>query len=126
VSDIWEHRKNDHLFFEYLVDECKSGKKLYWLSDRCLEANDPGYSHLDDVLCWDRYQHFIDYYSRFTCKLKRVFDFNQFNESSLILCGARTIQSSQFPKIHNKLIKLGFKKIMEFCGSFGAAVFVHD
>jgi hypothetical protein len=126
VLDILEHRKNDHLFFEYLVDEYKSGKNLYWLSDHRLEANDPDYSYLDGGLCWDRYQHFINYYSRFTCKLKRVFDFNQFNENSLILCGAKTIQSSQFPKIHDKLIKLGFKKIREFCGSFGAVVFVHD
>jgi hypothetical protein len=126
VLNVWEHRKNDHLFFEYLAKEHKSGKKLYWLSDRWLEAHDPGYSHFDGVMCWDRYQHFIDYYSGFTCRLKRVFDFDEFNKDSLILCGARTVQSSQFPKIHEKLAKLGFRKVKEFNGYSGAVVFAHD
>jgi hypothetical protein len=109
-----------------LVNEYKFGKKLYWLSDHWLEIHDPGYKHFDGVMCWDRYQHFIDYYSGFTCKLKRVFDFNKFDKDSLILCGIRTTQSNQFPKIHDKLTKLGFQKIKEFSGSSGAIVFVHD
>jgi hypothetical protein len=127
VLDVWEHRKNDHLFFEYLVNEHKSGKKLLWLSDHWLEAHDPSYSHFDVVMCWNRYQHFINYYSGFTCKLKRVVDFDEFNKDSLILCGARTVQSRRFPKIHGKLTKLGFKKVKEFNGhSAGAVVFAHD
>jgi hypothetical protein len=126
VTDIWEHRKNDHLFFEYLVNEHKSGKKLYWLSDHLLEIHDQGYKHFDGVMCWDRYQHFIDYYSGFACKLERVFYFDKFDKDSLILCGARTVNSNQFPKIYDELTELGFKKIKEFSGSSGAVVFAHD
>ncbi|MDR2794224.1 MAG: hypothetical protein LBB12_00415 [Holosporaceae bacterium] len=126
VTSIWEHRKNDHLFFEYLVNEYKSGKKLFWLSDNWLEANDPVYKHFDGTMCWNRYQHFIDYYSRFTCKLERVFDFDKFDKNSLILCGSRTVQSDRFSKTYDELMKLGFKKIMEFSGSSGAVVFAYD
>jgi hypothetical protein len=133
IMSEWEHRRTDHLFFEHLVNECQSGKKLYWLSDKWLEENDPEYRFLDGVMCWDRYQDFIDYYSGFSCKLKRVFDFDKFAKDSLILCGVKTIQSGQFSKIYHKLTKMGFKKINEFNGSFkaavfssGAVVFAHD
>jgi hypothetical protein len=126
VTSVWAHRENDHLFFEYLVNEYKSGKELYWLSDHQLEVSDPEYSHLDGVMCWDRYQHFIDYYSGFTCKLKRVFNFDKFNKNSLIMCGNRTIQSNRFPEIYDKLIKSGFKKVREFSGSSGAIAFAYD
>ncbi|MDR1333758.1 MAG: hypothetical protein LBJ71_00905 [Holosporaceae bacterium] len=125
VTSVWEHRKNDHLFFEYLVDECKSGKKLYWLSDHWLEAHEPGYSHFDGIMCWDRYQHFINYYSDFTYKCKRVFVFDEFNKDSLIICSAYTVRSHLFPQIYNKLKELEFKKVKEFNGSSGAIVFAY-
>jgi hypothetical protein len=104
VLDVWEHRKSDHLFFEYLVKEHKSGKMLFWLSDPL--ENDLGYM----------YQCFINYYSGFSCKMERVFNFDKFDKNSLILCEPRTIQSDQFQKIYDKLTKLGFKKVKEFNG----------
>jgi hypothetical protein len=126
VLDVWEHRKSDHLFFEYLVNEHKSGKTLFWLSDHWLETNDPGYSRSDGVMCWNRYQHFVNYYSGFACKIERVFDFDKFNKDSLILCGTRTVESSRFSKIYDKLTKCGFKKIKEFSDSSGAIIFGYD
>jgi hypothetical protein len=115
VLDVWEHRKNDHLFFEYLVKEHKSGKILFWLSAPLEE----------DLGCMCK--HFIDYYSGFTCKIEIVFDFDKFNKDSLIICGSRTIQSDQFREICDKLTKLGFKKVKEFNGTAaGVIVFAHD
>jgi hypothetical protein len=115
VLDVWEHRKNDHLFFEYLVEKHKSGKSLFWLSN--LFKEDLGYM----------YQRFIDYYSGFACKMERVFDFDKFNKNSLILYETRTAQGNQFKKIYDKLTKLGFRKVKEFNGSAsGAIVFAHD
>jgi hypothetical protein len=126
VLNVWEHRKSDHLFFEYLVKEHKSGKGLFWLSYHCLETSDPWCKFWDDV--WlDRYQLFINYYSVFTCKLKRVLDFDKFNRNSLILCWARTVQSDQFQGICDKLTKLEFKKVKEFnCSAAGVIVFAHN
>jgi hypothetical protein len=125
VLDVWEHRKSDHFFFEYLVNQDKSGKRLFWLSDKMQETDDE--YDIDDALQLDRYQHFIDYYSGFACKIERVFDFNKFNKNSLIICGTKTVQSDQFQRIYDKLTKLGFKKVKEFNGSAsGAIVFAHD
>ncbi|MDR2646466.1 MAG: hypothetical protein LBC04_04855 [Holosporaceae bacterium] len=125
VLDVWEHRKSDYLFFEYLVKEHKSGKTLFWLGDHRLETSDPWYKFWDEVYC-GRYQLFINYYSRFACELKRVLDFDKFNRNSLILCWTRTVQSDQFQMICDKLTKLGFKKVKEFNGSAaGVIVFAH-
>jgi hypothetical protein len=120
VLDVWEHRKNDHLFFEYLAKEHKSGKSLSWLSDHWLEANDLVYK-VDDEFWLGRYKLFIDYYSS-ACKMARVFDFDKFNKDSLIICSIRTAQSDQFQKIYDKLTKLGFKKVKEFNGSAAGVI----
>jgi hypothetical protein len=133
VLDVWEHRKNDHLFFEYLVKEHKSGKGLFWLSEPWLEANDLEYKLWDEVW-FDRYHQYIGYYSGFTCKLERVFDLDKFNKNSLIICGIGPTPIEVINKIYDKLTKLGFKKIKEFSCSFtgvsslfaGAIVFAHD
>jgi hypothetical protein len=126
IINTWEHRKKDHLFFKYLVNECNLGKKLYWLSDPWLEKNDPDYGHFDGVMCLNRYQHFLNYYGEFKYAAERVFDFDRFNKNSLIICGARTVQSHLFPPIYNKLKELGFEKVKTFDGSSGALVFAYQ
>ncbi len=117
VINNWSHRQTDELFFQYIVDEFHRGKQIYWLSNSDLQKNNPEYEHLDAIMCLNRFQHFINYYSKFQIQIKRVFNTINLNQNSIVICGYPTVHSIKFNQIKKQLEKIGLYPIKELGGN---------
>jgi hypothetical protein len=100
VLATWKHRKEDHLFFEHVVREWRSGKDICWLSDRTLDHNSK-YRH--SVFIFSRYNMFFHYYGGEKCFLMEIFDPSAIDKNSLVLCHEEIKRSASWPAFSKKI-----------------------
>lgn len=113
IENDWYHRKNDHFFFEYIIDQYRSGKKIYWLSDALLrKRSDENDRHLDRV-----FVTFLRYYNGGEILLRRDFDIEKMSKDCVVIYGPTATSSSSFYRTEKELEKKGLHRSKELIGN---------
>jgi hypothetical protein len=93
-----------------MIDEYKSGKDIYYISDRIAAKRDPEYKRVDSMIA-DRFEMFLNYYwgtgEKFP--IKRITDLNEITENSVVICGEQTATFPSFAEVATKLQEKGLK-----------------
>jgi hypothetical protein len=107
VLTAWKHREKDHLFFERVVREWRSGKDICWLSDRMFENSECCHS----VFIFPRYNMFFHYYGGEKCLLRKIFDPNEISKNSIVLCHEDMKEGSLYLAFLGKMKECGLELI---------------
>lgn len=113
VLNDWEHRKSDHTVFEDLVRRSNNGWKIFWLSDFVAKnTEDDEYIHYDRVMCMNRFQHFLKYYSD-NCPflIELIFDTKKIDSNCVVIINKSTLLRNSFAEEKEKFFRLSPVKI---------------
>lgn len=117
VTNNWKHRQDDYKLFQRIVDEHDKNKKVYWLNLPQCANNDPNYNHSNMIMGHNRFQHFINYYSKNRCLIYPIEDItNILNDKCILICGVATTTTPAFKSIELTLLNKGFDRIADMNG----------
>ena len=113
----FEHRKTDHIVFENIVKRFNEGWNIYWLSDATELGKDAQYRYYDRMFCMNRFQHFLNYYSRTKFPITLIFNTEKIKRKSMVIVISQTLERKSFANIKTEFQKLSPKKVAELNGN---------